>query len=120
FDLEIENNIVEAAKGLSGTSLANIKLEYNNNFLVKVEYSGYICPNILEYTIPQLILIISIDNDNKIEGINKYEESTKEIGIVEELEKEDIPKVHTIQNWISSYTYAFKQKAIEYELKTEL
>ena len=31
----------------------------------------------------------------------------------EELEEENIPKVNTIQNWISSYTRAFKQKATE-------
>ena len=37
-----------------------------------------------------------------------------------ELEEEDIPKVNTIQNWISSYTRAFKQKATEHELETEL
>jgi hypothetical protein len=48
-----------------------------------------------------------------------YEELLKYVEIGE-LEEEDIPKVHTIQNWISSYTRAFKQKATEHELETEL
>jgi len=33
-----------------------------------------------------------------------------------ELEKEDIPKVSTIQNWINTYTRIFKEKATEREL----
>ena len=36
-----------------------------------------------------------------------------------EIEEEEVLKVHTIQNWISSYTYAFKQKATESKLETE-
>ena len=36
-----------------------------------------------------------------------------------EIKEEEVSKVHTIQNWISSYTYAFKQKATESKLETE-
>ena len=36
-----------------------------------------------------------------------------------EIEEEKVLKVHTIQNWISSYTHAFKQKATESKLETE-
>jgi hypothetical protein len=37
-----------------------------------------------------------------------------------ELKETDIPKVNTIQNWISLYTRTFKQNATEKELETEL
>ncbi|RHZ86827.1 hypothetical protein Glove_43g53 [Diversispora epigaea] len=36
-----------------------------------------------------------------------------------EIEEEDVPKINTIQNWIGSYTRAFKQKATERELETD-
>ncbi|RIA84598.1 hypothetical protein C1645_879824 [Glomus cerebriforme] len=66
--------------------------------------------------------------DNQILGIREsdtrikkaiYNELIKYVEIGE-LKEEDIPKVHTIQNWISSYTHVFKQKATEYELEAEL
>ena len=36
-----------------------------------------------------------------------------------DIEAEDIPKTSTIQNWINSYTWAFKQKATEKELRLD-
>lgn len=39
FDLETGNDIVEAAKGLSGTSLANIEPDRDNNFVEETEVS---------------------------------------------------------------------------------
>jgi len=36
-----------------------------------------------------------------------------------ELEEKNIQKINTIQNWIGSYTHAFKQKATENKLETE-
>ncbi|CAG8714953.1 2288_t:CDS:1, partial [Dentiscutata heterogama] len=34
-----------------------------------------------------------------------------------EIDKEDILKIFIIDNWLSSYTCTFKQKAIEHELE---
>ncbi|CAG8717150.1 36200_t:CDS:2, partial [Racocetra persica] len=34
-----------------------------------------------------------------------------------DIEEEDIPKISTIQNWLSSYARAFKQKATDNELE---
>ncbi|CAG8716541.1 27075_t:CDS:2, partial [Racocetra persica] len=34
-----------------------------------------------------------------------------------DIEEEDILKISTIQNWLSSYAYAFKQKATDNELE---
>ncbi|RIA85977.1 hypothetical protein C1645_829985 [Glomus cerebriforme] len=131
--VKAENDIVEAAKGLSETLLANIESDCDNNFVKEMEISKpkkqltkkakiktikgisktYYWKWPVENTqIPQLTWTIPIDAKSD-ENDNEY----VEIG---ELKEEDIPKVHTIQNWLSSYTHAFKQKATEYESETEL
>ncbi|CAG8654717.1 15737_t:CDS:1, partial [Cetraspora pellucida] len=49
-------------------------------------------------------------NKKKISAQAMHDELSKYVEIGE-IEKDDVPKITTIQNWISSYTRAFKQKA---------
>jgi len=45
---------------------------------------------------------------------------TKEISNNRELEEEEIPKVNTIQSWISRFTQKFKESSTKAALQTNL
>jgi len=52
----------------------------------------------------------NIDKRNKMSAPEMYN-NLMERALQEEIEKEDIPKVSTIQNWIANYTRTFKASA---------
>ncbi len=52
----------------------------------------------------------NIDKRNKMSAPEMYN-NLMERALQEEIEKKDIPKVSTIQNWIANYTITFKASA---------
>lgn len=60
-------------------------------------------------------------NRNQKDKMNAQDMHTELLKYVEvgELAEEDIPKISTIQNWISTYARNFKEKATERELNNK-
>ncbi|CAG8542795.1 11903_t:CDS:1, partial [Dentiscutata heterogama] len=58
----------------------------------------------------------NLRSQERMNAQTMYDELLKYV-ITGEIEEEDIPKTSTIQNWISSYTHIFEQRATEDKLE---